>query len=328
MSYNSEVLADSPKVYYLLDETTGTSIADTSGNSHTATLVDAIVDTNFFFGQTGPITSDASNKAFNFSASPYLNLGNPADIQITGNITLEAWVKPHNWPSSGQSAQIISKGYNGTNEGYNLFLYNNSGTMELRVGSYDGTAYDAEWVITGWSLDTWKYIVGRYNGSAWQLLVDGTQVVTNNKATGAVATTSNGAMAAEYLAAGTGSPGRVLDGQLARPAIYATSLSDARVTAHYNAATGAGTPTISAITINSLGTGMVWTASASITAGAGGSAGAALTPSGRLPSGTIEGIIMRRILLLAVLCLASPAYASTGPTGRCIDLDLWTCTTN
>ena len=82
---------------YGFDETSGTSVQDSSGNNLTGTIVGATRITGGMYG--GALS-------FN-GASSYLDLGNPAALRLTGSMTIEAWVKAAANPSN--DALIVSK---------------------------------------------------------------------------------------------------------------------------------------------------------------------------------------------------------------------------
>jgi len=88
MSYSSEVLADSPTLYYRLNDGT-TAIADSSGNAHSGTATAGVT-----LGVTGAILTDPSDNAVSLN-------GTTGDINIPDNIwsgvapaTVEFWAKP------------------------------------------------------------------------------------------------------------------------------------------------------------------------------------------------------------------------------------------
>lgn len=82
MTYNSEVLADSPLLYWRLNETSGTAIGDSSGNSRTGTYTSLTT-------AAGLITSDADTAATN----PLGSIAS-ASWMNTNEFTAEALIKP------------------------------------------------------------------------------------------------------------------------------------------------------------------------------------------------------------------------------------------
>ena len=106
MSYDTEVLADSPRAYWKLDETSGSSFADSSGNSQTLSLTGAGIS----YSQS-PIAPGINNGIALTAATTYLSKTDSASSPLdVGDVwTLEAWVYPSS--ISGASwANVIDKG--------------------------------------------------------------------------------------------------------------------------------------------------------------------------------------------------------------------------
>ena len=82
---------------YAFDELSGTTTADASGHGITGTLTNG---PTFTPGHTGnAITLDGVND--------YVNLGNPAALQLTGSMTVSAWVYATAFPVD--DAAVVSK---------------------------------------------------------------------------------------------------------------------------------------------------------------------------------------------------------------------------
>jgi hypothetical protein len=82
---------------YSFDEGTGNSVADLSGNNINGTVVGATWITNGMYGNA---------LAFN-GISSYVDLGNRTALQLTGSMTIEAWVKATGNPAD--DGQIVAK---------------------------------------------------------------------------------------------------------------------------------------------------------------------------------------------------------------------------
>ena len=87
ISYKNTVLADSPLVYYRLDEASGTTATDSSGSGHNGTYS----ATGVTYSVTGAIRGDA-DKAVTFNGTTG-DVTVPSPINPTGSATLECWVK-------------------------------------------------------------------------------------------------------------------------------------------------------------------------------------------------------------------------------------------
>src|SRR5258705_6302792 len=82
---------------YGFSEGSGTTTADVSGNGIAGTLVNAPA---WVAGKNG------TGLSFNGSTT-YVDLGNPAALQITGSMTLSAWV--YETANVGDDGQIVAK---------------------------------------------------------------------------------------------------------------------------------------------------------------------------------------------------------------------------
>jgi hypothetical protein len=103
----------------------------------------------------------------------YVDCGNPVSLNITGTITVSAWV---NITSQKDYAPIILKGYAGLSTvvgGYMLRL-NPSGKMLFRIATTIST-YEAE--SSAISFSTWHYVVGVYDHTNVSIYVDGVKTV-------------------------------------------------------------------------------------------------------------------------------------------------------
>ena len=101
--YPTAVLADGPVGYWRLGEASGDA-ADSSGNGLTGTAGTINANT-IIYRVAGAIAHDP-NTAVNLNNGGYFDMGNPALLQITGALTLEAWVQgtgAGNWSGDIQS---------------------------------------------------------------------------------------------------------------------------------------------------------------------------------------------------------------------------------
>jgi hypothetical protein len=130
--------------------------------------------------------------SFNGSSS-VISIGGASSVQITGQITMSGWVNVPVFPPPDANGNccwsyIIGKGYDGSNEGFFLRLNDQNGPMLLEAGSYQyPTNNTVGWTISGWNTNSWHYVVGSYDGSAWHVYLDGVLEDSSNQTTGAVA---------------------------------------------------------------------------------------------------------------------------------------------
>jgi hypothetical protein len=221
-------------------------------------------------------------------SNAWASFNNPAGLNISNQITLEAWVQPA--ATQGAAARIISHGpqtissylaFAGTVDPAGAdFLGATTNTTEVflridgatnySVGSAtyndgDGTTntYAATYAIPAGDLgkSAWVYLVGTYSGTNWNLYRNGTLVATQASAIGALPV-DLGDWA--IGAAGEGWADN-FNGVIDEVAIYNTALPASRISAHYQAAKNGSTP--STLTIVSAGPDKVvitWPASTTL----------------------------------------------------------------
>jgi uncharacterized protein (TIGR02145 family) len=157
--------------YWKLDDASGTNATDSSGNGNTGTLTN------------GPTwTTGMVDGAANFDGTnDYVSVGNQSVYDITGAITISAWVKMDSFKSGGSSLSdpIVGKwAYSvGNQRGYDLRFFNGN-TLPMFVVT-DGVDYDSIQSTISVSTGVWKHIVGVwYPGGSNNL-----QIYVNGKVT-------------------------------------------------------------------------------------------------------------------------------------------------
>jgi hypothetical protein len=140
---------------YSFDEGTGNSIADLSGNNIKGTVVGATWTTNGMYGTA---------LAFN-GISSYVDLGNRTELQLTGSMTIEAWVKATGNPAD--DGQIVAKS---DPRGWQLKTSPDTGlhTFGLSV-SRTPTAKAQRYSTTIRALNTWYHVAGVYDSASQTL---------------------------------------------------------------------------------------------------------------------------------------------------------------
>jgi hypothetical protein len=181
----------------------------------------------------------------------WVSLNNPPGLNVSGQIALEAWIKPA--ATQGQSARILSHGpvtptnYTPDDVATNGVVSSPSEVyLSLENGSYavgasDGTNFHGATVsIPAGDLGStsWIYLVGTYDGANWKLYRNGTQIATAADKTGALPVPD-----AEWAIGGTGMGwSDLFAGSIDEVAIYDHALTADRVQAHYTAASTSTTP--------------------------------------------------------------------------------------
>lgn len=244
MSYVSEVLADSPFAYWKLDETVGTTAADSSGNSHPGT---------YNGGFTLNATSTAIGAAVSFDGSTgYMEVaGASPTTWSTTNYTLECWANFPNISTTGGEVHPImvpswSSGNIGGSLGYDLDASN---TQRIQGGHFTSGAWQvAGDTVAPRSISTWYYLVITWDGTTLKLYLNATQVggATPGVGTGAPTGFPAFRLARRWDSAGA-EPFTGVTMQHA--AVYSTPLTSTRIGVHYNA----GVTTVSGTAAGSFG---------------------------------------------------------------------------
>jgi hypothetical protein len=215
--YATAVTADSPTVWYRLDDGTGsTSVADASGNGNTGTVHGTVT-----LGAAGALASEPSTKAAMFDGSSgWLDVGNPSSLQV-GNGTVEAWIKTTNTDSTYHAVAL--KWY-----AYSLFVHNG------HIVTYDWGANAERDSGVNVADGNWHHVVltfqsGTTNGTI--LYVDGTARLTT---TITVANQANNALISN---GSTTSPQQYFPGTIDEVAYYGHVLTATQVQAHHDAGT-------------------------------------------------------------------------------------------
>src|SRR6185503_18483188 len=161
----------------------GQSTSDSSGNSNNGTLQSSATYSTDV--PTGPSTSYYSG-SFNGSGA-YVQVPNSSSLNITGAITVEAWIKVNAITAAYQDI-ITRESYAqaGTGGGFELSVSN---TGKLRLDTYQSpTAYTPLVGNTTITTGVWHHVAGVFDGSQMRLYVDGvldaTLSTTNGPASG------------------------------------------------------------------------------------------------------------------------------------------------
>lgn len=235
-SYSDEVLADSPYLYWKLDETSGTTATDSSPNGRDGTYANGAT-----LNQTSLIPTEGTSVDLD-GTNDHVYYTLPASV--TGDFSLEVWFNNDNYSNYPGLFGAWTANSNG-NYGSNLQLSsggsfdiniarNNFNFWEINVGGFGsistGSTYHVVLTVDDTNNEVKLYINGTQTGS--------TQTITNQVGLGA---------SGKKLV--LGSVGAITtggwNGRVDNFAVYTSVLSATRITAHYNAATG---PTIDDLT--------------------------------------------------------------------------------
>jgi Concanavalin A-like lectin/glucanases superfamily len=204
---------------YAFDEGSGTTASDASGNNITGTLTN---------GATwGP---GRYGTAVNLDGvSDYVNLGNPSALQITGSITISAWINARSFPPD--DGVIVSK-RSSSLTGYQLDttidegprsigfkLTNTSGEKMMRYGR------------TALQTNTWYHVTGVYNAAAHTMDVYLNGELDNGTLIGTVSGAQINSGQAVVIGRRSGNTGYEFAGSIDEVRIYARALTQAEIQA-------------------------------------------------------------------------------------------------
>jgi PKD repeat protein len=223
-SYRSLVLADGPLSYWRLGETSGTSAADSAG-TNTGSIRGGVT-----MGAPGALSGDADTSMSFDGSSGYVSVPNSAGLNLTGDLTVEAWVQPG--PLDSKTRAVLHKGGTG---GYATYQYrlgltsSNFWRGTVYVGSNNLTVTSPNIAST----NGWTYLVMTRSGSTLKLYLNGMEVATAaasgtlNTSTGMLAIGRTGSVSVDYF-----------KGSIDEVAVYPTALSAATIADHYRVGTG------------------------------------------------------------------------------------------
>lgn len=225
MTYSSEVLADSPLVYWRLGESSGTVAQDATANDRDGTIgASATLGVTGALGGSGD--SDTAITTSGTSAGT-VDRAYAAWMDVTNAVSMECWVK-----FTGTTTRYYWSRTGGT--AVNCGLSTVSGTIRFHVNGVASTSVNSPLTYND---GNWHHVVGTYDGSTARIYVDGAEKATSTATTGNLDSTTNG-----LQVGGRGQD--YFTGSVDEAAYYNTVLSAARVLAHYDAGTTTGGTTI------------------------------------------------------------------------------------
>jgi signal peptidase I len=231
LGYPKAVLTDNPWGFYLLDEASGPTAADLSGNASRSGTYTG----NLTYRQSGSGTGSPGTSVLLGGGGARMVTGGSAIAGPT-TFTLEVWMKSTS--TTGGKLIGFESTQASTSSKYDRHLFMRNNGLIVYGGWTGGTQ---RLIVTprAYNDGVWHLVVvtARPNGSnqTSTIYVDGTAVVTG---TTTQLSTYTGWWRAGYGALATGSnyPSSAdFEGSLDNVAVYAAELSAARVLAHYNA---------------------------------------------------------------------------------------------
>ena len=216
-TYSATVLADHPVAYWRMDETTGSTMADASGNANQGRYVGI-----YTLGQPGALAGGAV--AFDGQSGAASVMNSPS-LQVN-TVTIEMWIKKHTDTEYGvYVAKNVEPGGGAGSSWFQVLNSHHNGELEFRVTSDGAPAVLSNSTL---ALNTWYYVVATYDGAT-------AKIYLNGKLDGTLKVTAVPKQTSDPLFIGRRMDGLFADASLANVAIYSAALSAARIAAHWQA---------------------------------------------------------------------------------------------
>jgi len=221
---NPIINGENKSIEFTFDDGSGVFAFD-SVNRIVATLYN--MNTSIDNGTSGWSSYGRFGKSLRFDGiDNYVNVGNIATINITEQITLEAWIKYN--LSGGSQKGILAKDHTGVGDGYGLYLQNtaaeHAGTS-MRIGG----VWEQLYTTKNLNDNQWHHIVATYNGTGITLYIDGT-FDSSKAASGSISYNSRSLLIGVQAAAGL----TYFDGYIDNVKIYNRAISLNEVRAGFN----------------------------------------------------------------------------------------------
>ncbi len=225
---------------------TGNGLHKWNGTAHASTSTCDYGNDGQIIGATWqPESQCISGKCLSFDGTRnYINAGTGSSLNVTGAITLSAWIRPTNLTSY----HVIMAKSNGNTAGTQYELRTNGTDVEFLTVNTGTTVYIAKY--TGaLSLNNWAYVVGDFDGTTLRVYVNGKVGETTATFSGTQVTTTEPFTIATRATV-TSAPGAYFfGGFIDEPKVYPYARSAAQVKTDYDAgkmgaANHAGTSTV------------------------------------------------------------------------------------
>lgn len=224
--YEAAVLQDSPLRYYPMDELAGTVCDDLGSTATNGTYTGGVT-----LGVSPGVSSGGGDTAVTLNGtSGYITSATTGLPSGNAAVTVEAWLKLASAYTAGTNAILADLGATGAGNHWQLGLTATTGKPFFSNGG-TGVVTAAAALSTG----AWHHLVGTWDGTTATLYVDGSSAATATPGAMTVGTTA-------FIIGASQSIGAFLPATVDDAAVYGTTLSAARVSAHFTAASAANQP--------------------------------------------------------------------------------------
>lgn len=225
--YSSAVLQDGPLGFWQLNEQSGTTVVDSSGNGRNGVYHGTA-------GQTATASPNHGDYAYFFNGSnAYASLPN---LGTSSTFTAEAWIHATTNTQNNAGYQVFSTEAGGGTTTTGFYLWgDNEDPSNLSTGIFAGSPTGANGgaALGVMTPGVWYHLVMTFASGTASFYVNGTLVQTRTGVTYAPTPTASQANAIGALNSAT--PQSYFYGIISNVAYYQTALSASRIAAHYSA---------------------------------------------------------------------------------------------
>ncbi|HVU27462.1 MAG TPA: LamG domain-containing protein [Verrucomicrobiae bacterium] len=229
--YPSTVLGDNPIAYYRFEETSGTTVADSSASG--AFPATYFYSTDNLFPELGQPGIDTNSFLLSAADPAFVYSGYYPEFNEQAPFSFEIWARPTSVDPNNYRCPVGNfSGWVAQPSGW--YIYQTPGTPSSSTFAFI-TASGVWITYTGITPGNWYHLVGTYDGTNCSFYVNGTLVGTE-AAPGYLANST----ANSYNSLGIGERGddsQFFDGNLDEFAYYTNALTAAQVLNHYQIGT-------------------------------------------------------------------------------------------
>jgi chitodextrinase len=210
-----------PVAAYAMNETSGTTLTDSSGNNNTGTLMN------------GPVWTAAGKNggALQFDGSNDLvRVNDSSSLDLSAAATFEAWVYPTAAPSGWRT--IVQK----EADAWFFTASSGGGNQPATGGTFAGNCCTVVTAVSALAASTWTHVAATYDGAQLRVFINGTQVASTPR-TGTYEVNAN-----PLWIGGNALYGENFQGRLDDLRIYARALSAAEIQTDMNTPVGPAVP--------------------------------------------------------------------------------------
>lgn len=232
LNYSQTVLADSPIGFWLFNETSGTTLTDQGSGLKNMTTFNSPT-----LNQSTGLAGISKTISFNGGGNQYATTGLQSTYNLapSGNWTVEGWFSTTQ--TAGPQAIFAIRGNTiaGGNNDILCAAFINITTNKLTIAVTDSATTGSVLLTSTTTVNTGSYFyftVTAVSGGTLSLYINGT-LEASSSASRYTGTNSRAFMAAAQSDGGAGIQ-NFFTGKCMAPAIYNSTLSTTRITAHYN----------------------------------------------------------------------------------------------